>query len=456
MLNPTDHFMMNEVLVAPPSWQTWWVYSITILLVAFVINYIVRKRIRDSADAQRILRERVREKTKELEQEIERAEQSEKVKEQFLANMSHEIRTPMNAILGMTRLLIDKEPREDQLKYLNAIKQSSDNLLVIINDILDLSKIEAGKINFESIDFDLSEQLKTVFNTIKFNADEKGLVLNYSIEKGTPGRIIGDPYRLSQILLNLAGNAIKFTENGSVVINVTTVKQDQEQVQLKFEVTDTGIGIAKDKLEYIFDMFTQETSSTTRKFGGTGLGLAICKRLIELQGGSIHVESEAGKGSVFSFMLQFGIHEPVPKQDENAKLPNDAIAQLKNVSILIAEDNEFNQMVAVDSIEHAIESAKIDVAKNGKEAVEMILSKHYDVVLMDIQMPEMDGHEATKVIRKHKDPKINSIPIIAMTASVIKAEVDKCFESGMNEFVGKPFSVDDLLDKISKVIYKQE
>ncbi len=454
MLNPTDNILITDVLVAPPSWQTWWVYSITILLAAFIINYIVRKRIRSSADAQRILRERVREKTKELEEEKERAEHSEKVKEQFLANMSHEIRTPMNAILGMTRLLLDKQPREDQLKYLNAIKQSSDNLLVIINDILDLSKIEAGKINFESIEFDLSEQLKTVYTTIKLNADEKGLDLNLSIADDIPVRIIGDPYRLTQILLNLAGNAIKFTEQGSVSITVNAMVLDPDTAQFKFEVKDTGIGIAHDKLEYIFDMFTQETSSTTRKFGGTGLGLAICKRLIELQGGSIHVESEAGKGAVFTFIINFGIQQMKSKPEEEVTTIKDHSLQLKNISVLVVEDNEFNQMVAVDSIESAIEGVKIDVAKNGREAVEKILAHPYDVVLMDIQMPEMDGHEATKTIRKNVDAKINSIPIIAMTASVIKAEVDKCFESGMNEFVGKPFSIDELLDKISKVLNK--
>ncbi len=441
------------LIVDPPSWKTWWIYSICIIVIGIFIYYVIRKRISDAAVDQRILREKVREKTRELESEKERAEYSEKVKEQFLANMSHEIRTPMNAILGMTRLLLEKEPRTDQLKYLNSIKHASDNLLVIINDILDLSKIEAGKINLESIPFDIRNEIKSVFETMKVNADDKNLELKTDIENTIPKTIIGDPYRLSQILLNLTGNAIKFTEKGSVTIKTTAAMQG-EKVLLTFSVIDTGIGIAKDKLDYIFDIFTQETSSTTRKFGGTGLGLAICKKLIELQGGAISVDSEAGKGSVFSFTLPFAIGKDVVDENPKAEHKQQVVAKMKNLRILLAEDNEFNQMVAVDTLESAIEGAQVTVAANGKIAVDMLKNNTFDIVLMDIQMPEMDGHEATKTIRSSSDPRINSMPIIAMTASVIKAEVDKCFESGMNEFVGKPFSVDELLEKMSKIIVR--
>ncbi|MBK8344370.1 MAG: hypothetical protein IPL12_14275 [Bacteroidetes bacterium] len=314
------------LIVDPPSWKTWWIYSICIIVIGIFIYYVIRKRISDAAVDQRILREKVREKTRELESEKERAEYSEKVKEQFLANMSHEIRTPMNAILGMTRLLLEKEPRTDQLKYLNSIKHASDNLLVIINDILDLSKIEAGKINLESIPFDIRNEIKSVFETMKVNADDKNLELKTDIENSIPKTIIGDPYRLSQILLNLTGNAIKFTEKGSVTIKTTAAMQG-EKVLLTFSVIDTGIGIAKDKLDYIFDMFTQETSSTTRKFGGTGLGLAICKKLIELQGGAISVDSEAGKGSVFSFTLPFAIGKDVVDENPKAEHKQQVVAK---------------------------------------------------------------------------------------------------------------------------------
>ncbi|MEZ5014234.1 MAG: ATP-binding protein [Chitinophagales bacterium] len=442
------------ILISTALLQNIALYAATFIVGAFVANYIVRRIQRNSSDAQRILRERVREKTKELEQEKERAEHSEKVKEQFLANMSHEIRTPMNAILGMTRLLLEKGPREDQLKYLNSIKHASDNLLVIINDILDLSKIEAGKINFEHIAFDLRQELQSVYETMKINADEKKLELRIDIQEDVPQFVSGDPYRLSQILLNLAGNAIKFTEQGNVTIHAAAEKVQEDTVQIQFRVTDTGIGIAQEKLNVIFDMFTQETSSTTRKFGGTGLGLAICKRLVEMQGGNMQVESIPGKGSVFGFSIQYEVvnKAEVPKEEEHLQaLP---VNKLKNVRILLAEDNEFNQMVAVDSIESILPEAKVDVAKNGREAVEMVENGNYDLILMDIQMPEMDGHEATRAIRTHSSARVHNIPIIAMTASVIKAEVDKCFESGMNAFVGKPFNMDELLDKMSKVITK--
>jgi hypothetical protein len=432
----------------------WGAAFVSVTLLSVVFLFIIRRRIRQSADMQKQLRERVREKTKELEEQKERAEHSEKVKEQFLANMSHEIRTPMNAIVHANRLLLENDPKEDQLKYLNIIKQSSDNLLIIINDILDLSKIEAGRINFEVLDFNLREQVQSVVNTLKIYADEKKLTLEYHIDDTTPEILTGDPHRLMQILLNLTGNALKFTEKGYVRIAVETVTQTAEEATLKFSVIDTGIGIAQDKLDYIFDMFTQASSSTTRKFGGTGLGLAICKRLVERQGGSIHVLSALGKGSTFYFLLHFKIPEQKTEVAQYSGSKNMEKPKLENLHILLAEDNEFNQMVAVDTIESNIKGVKIDVAKTGKEVIEKIVKTRYDVILMDIQMPEMDGYEATRIIRNMSDKKIHAIPIIAMTASVIKSEVDKCFESGMNAFIGKPFHVDELIDKIASQLQK--
>ena len=400
--------------------NSWYIDVFLLLLVLSAIIFLIRRSIRASAETQRWLREKVKEKTAELEMEMERAENSEKAKEQFLANMSHEIRTPLNAILGMTRLLLEKNPREDQLRYLNAISESSDNLLVIINDILDLSKIEAGKILFEKIVFSPKERTETVVNTLLFQAMAKGLELDFQTDPDVPERVEGDPYRLNQVLINLVGNAIKFTDQGKVLIHTQLESQDDKAIQLKFSVSDTGIGISKDKLQHIFNMFTQESSSTTRKFGGTGLGLAICKRLIELQGGRIEVESEMNKGSVFSFVIPYQ-HATTAPTDTDHKTHSDVKASLSNLRILLAEDNEFNKMVAVDTLEEMIPGAVIDVAVNGKAAVELAIRNTYDIILMDIQMPEIDGYEATKLIRSYNDEKINSIPIIAMTASVIKA-----------------------------------
>nr|MBP7400793.1 ATPase [Chitinophagales bacterium] len=287
-----------------------WIYDLLLMVVlAFIIYFFTQRRITQSSRIQKWLREKVKEKTKELEEEKERAENSEKAKEQFLANMSHEIRTPLNAIVGLTRLLLEKEPKQDQLKYLNSIKHSSDNLLVIINDILDLSKIEAGKINFEKIDFNIKEELETVVTTFRLNAEEKSIHLDYEIDDNVPAIIIGDPYRLNQIIMNLTSNAIKFTEKGGITIRVSSIDKSEDEVTLQFNVIDTGIGIAANKLNYIFNIFTQETSSTTRRFGGTGLGLSISKRLVELQNGNINVTSELGKGSDFSFTLHFGISD---------------------------------------------------------------------------------------------------------------------------------------------------
>ena len=386
-------------------------------------------------------------KNKIIEAEKEKAKASERAKHQFLANMSHEIRTPMNAIKGMTDILIRRDPRPEQNDFLKGIKQSSDSLLVIINDILDISKIEAGKIELEKIPFQVSEVLDGVQTIMQFKAEEKGLDLQKITAEALP-ELEGDPTRLRQILINLVSNAIKFTEKGVVSIRTKVLQQSEQQVELQFTVSDTGVGIGADRLDKIFETFEQAYSDTTRKFGGTGLGLSISKKLVELQGGSIWVESEKGKGSQFHFTIPFTITLQNTEQLIAATDSRLALSlQLKGINILLVEDNTFNVIVAQEELEDAIENVVVDLAENGAIAVEKVQSGCYDIILMDVQMPVMNGYEATQKIRSLMNGK-SSTPIIAMTANVMKEEVERCYEAGMDDFIGKPFDTDELLNKI--------
>ncbi len=379
--------------------------------------------------------------------EKEQAEASKQLKQQFLANMSHEIRTPMNAIIGTINLLSTTTLDQRQNKYLGIIKSSADNLLVIINDILDISKIESGKFTIENIPFDLRETVDHVFEALRVKADERKLHFFIDYPQSIGDWFIGDPVRISQVLINLVGNAIKFTEAGSVSVAVAN-----ENDSLRISVRDTGIGIAKEKLHQVFESFTQESSDTTRKFGGTGLGLTISKQLVELMQGTLIVESEQGKGSVFSFLLPMQKSEAQAKKDNSVNL-NEGI-NLTGVKILLAEDNLFNQMVAEDTLKMLIEDLTLDIVDDGKKAVEKLQQGNYDLVIMDIHMPEMDGYEATRHIRTQLSKPFNTIPILAMTANVIAEEIQKCFDVGMNEYVSKPFTQEDLIAKIAKLIKK--
>lgn len=381
----------------------------------------------------------------QTEEEREKAIQSEKFKQQFLANMSHEIRTPMNAILGMTRLALNTPLDAVQEKYLKGIHQSAGNLLVIINDILDFSKIEAGKLEFESIPFQIREVIHQVLDILKFKAEEKGLLLNQDVGADVPEWVNGDPVRLHQILLNLAGNSIKFTNSGHVAIRC-----HPSGAAFRFEVSDTGIGIPLEKQAHIFESFSQAQSDTTRNYGGTGLGLTITKELTELQGGQIGLYSEPGKGSTFWIEIPYvkTSAPPLPVHAENHE--ND----LDGIRILLVEDNPFNQIVATDTLEEFIKNVTIEVAEHGQEALEKLQAqKHFDVILMDVQMPVMDGFEATKAIR-NSPPPISSIPIIALTANAVKEEVQRCKDCGMDDFVTKPFDPKELLKKIQQLIHR--
>ncbi|MFT7589987.1 MAG: signal transduction histidine kinase, partial [Limisphaerales bacterium] len=425
--------------ISPPLWQRWWVILLMLALLAKALYGMFRMRTASLRKANRELDNIVQERTHQLKLERDRAElakedaeRSEQVKEQFLANMSHEIRTPMNAIMGMTNLLLDKKPQEHQMHYLSAIRQASDNLLVIINDILDISKIEAGKMEFEHIDFSVGKVLQGVYDTLHFKSDEKEIGLIIDKSEKVPKWLKGDPTRLTQILINLVGNAIKFTSKGTVTIRVNSLVKDASKVKLKFEVKDTGIGIPEESLDDIFETFTQASEDTTRKYGGTGLGLSICKQLVELQGGEIDVSSEIGKGSNFFFTIFYPIGE-TPEQEDKSEMAANA-DMLKGVRVLLMEDDMFNQMVAVDTLESVIPEIKLVVADNGIIGLEKLAASEYDLILMDINMPEMDGYTTTKKIRSEGGKKAG-IPIMAMTASVTKAEIDRCYEAGMDNYI---------------------
>lgn len=382
--------------------------------------------------------------------EKDKAEESKRIKQQFLANMSHEIRTPMNAIIGTVNLLHKSELDEKQSKYIGIIKTSADNLLVIINDILDISKIESGKFTIEEIPFNLHEKVNHVYESLKVKAEEKGLDFSVDYSPALSDNYIGDPVRITQVLINLSGNAIKFTEQGSVTIRVVPMADVPNGVSIS--VVDTGIGIAQDKIQYIFESFTQESSDTTRKFGGTGLGLAISKQLIELMHGELIVESVQGKGTSFIVKLPLVATNELPADSKNIIASKDELR--RGLKILLAEDNQFNQMVAEDTMHMVIPELTLDIVDNGVQAIEKLKAGNYDLVILDIHMPEMDGYETAQYIRSQMPSPLNGVPIMAMTANVIAEEIDKCFAVGMNAYVSKPFTHEDLFDKIRTLTSK--
>ncbi|MFI5220232.1 MAG: two-component regulator propeller domain-containing protein [Bacteroidia bacterium] len=418
---------------------------------ALLILLLFRFRVRTLRKQKKQLEKAVELRTQQFKAEAERAERSEKYKEEFLANMSHEIRTPMNAVVGLTNLLLKTELQEKQKKYLNAIRDSSDNLLVIINDILDLSKIEAGKFEIENIRFSIAKVVNHVKDILRHKAQEKGLGFVVDISSAVPQFVTGDPTRLNQVLLNLTGNALKFTESGKITIRVIVNSLHQQKANLLFSVIDTGIGIPHDKLEHIFESFTQASSDTNRKYGGSGLGLSISKRLVEMQDGKIYAESTPGVGSVFSFEIAYPVSEEIVISESGKSTDKINHIEFDNLKVLVVEDNYFNQMVVIDTLHSFNSKMQIDVAENGKTAIEKIKSNNYHVVLMDIQMPEMDGYQATEIIRSDENMRIKNIPVIAMTANATTSEVERCMKAGFNEYVSKPFNPDELFEKILKI-----
>jgi len=375
-----------------------------------------------------------------------KAEEAVKAKQQFLSNMSHEIRTPMNAIIGFTKVVLKTELSAKQKEYLTAIKMSGDALIVLINDILDLAKVDAGKMTFEQIPFKMETSIFAMLHLFETKIQEKNLKLKIEYDKNIPRVLLGDPVRLHQVILNLVSNAVKFTNKGCITVNVKIIEEDKEKVNVQFAVSDTGIGIEKAKLEKIFENFQQASSGTSRLYGGTGLGLAIVKQLVEPQGGKIQVESEINKGSTFSFTLDFmKTKENVETETEILELDTD----ITNIKVLVVEDIPLNQLLMKTILDEF--GFERDIAENGKIAVEKLKVKDYDIVLMDLQMPEMNGFEATEYIRNEMN---SDIPIIALTADVTTVDLAKCKEVGMNDYIAKPVDERLLYTKIINLIKK--
>jgi signal transduction histidine kinase/ActR/RegA family two-component response regulator len=439
---------------------------------AFIGNI---KQLKDTSEGQTALNVK-------FEKAIEKAEKSSRVQSEFLSTMSHEIRTPLNAVIGMTNLLMMNQPRTDQHENLEVLKFSANNLLAIVNDVLDFNKIESGKIVFEKIKFNLPELMHNICGGQIMKADEKGLLFKLDVDSTLNNKLVfGDPTRLTQIIFNLISNAIKFTAQGNVRVRVTCLEDRHNTITVSFTVKDSGIGIKKENLENIFEPFTQESISTTRQYGGTGLGLAIVKRLLELQGLQMNVISKVDEGSEFSFNMEFPVSTEVVipvkektqiQQSNPSSLPALALSPLEHfkpvtaapaqmvnnhpevlngsLRVLIAEDNQVNVML----MKKLLSKWNIVpvIAENGDRAVQLVQYGNFDVILMDLQMPVMNGFDASKEIRKMPDPAKASIPIIALTASALFDIKDQVIQAGMNDYVSKPFKPEELMEKIQQVV----
>ena len=406
--------------------------NVTEYLDGFILDVSLRKQVEKEKE----------EYAARLVKETENAKEASRAKSEFLANMSHELRTPLNGIIGISEMILDSKSVPDIHQHADTVLAESEFLLGLLNEILDHAKIEANKISIESITFNLHVLLKHLSSSLKKLVEKKGLELIVAVDEKAPSYLRGDSLRIKQILSNLAGNAIKFTEKGWIKIGVAVLEEVDSKAKLRFTVSDTGIGIPEEKQTKIFDKFTQADESTTRKYGGTGLGLSIVKRLVELMGGEIGIDSKEGEGSTFWFTLSLSLS----KKEDLVLAPGDDYKEVKGVSkVLLAEDYPVNQKIAKAHLKHL--NCEIEICENGKEATKAFEAKEYDLILMDLQMPEMDGYEATSKIRNHERGK--KVPIVALTANADEETRKKCKEVGMNDFISKPFRKEIFLKVVS-------
>ena len=395
---------------------------------------------------------------RDLKKANQQVEETARAKEKFLANMSHEIRTPMNGILGLTNLLLKGDHlTAEQREYLTAIKNSGDTLLVVINDILDISKMEAGKMTFESIPFKITHVINSVVELLDLKAREKSVEIIKQIDAKVPHVLLGDPVRLNQIIMNLMSNAVKFTRKGEIYLNVTSSGETEDNLALKISVTDPGRGIPKNRLSTLFQDFTQVSAEISRKYGGTGLGLSITKKLVELQGGTIEVESKIAQGSTFTVTIPFKKcrdENQIRELMKEKKQEEQESTELKGIRVLVVEDNAVNQMLAEKLLLDW--GCEVELAEHGKIAIQKLNEKMYDLILMDIKMPVMDGYEATRFIREKMPAPVCNIPILAATAHAATWEAEKCIKAGMDSYISKPFDIKELGEKLIRLSGKNK